>query len=704
MKDWSQFYEFKKFLKEQDVEKAFVEDPGTVLVSLYSFYHYFNADITRIEEALTGIICQEKSNLYISGVFTSLLDDDSVDFLSSMDEDYFKDVFLDNIEDKLHLLAQKLAHVIIKTPYMNNEEAIEIYTSLNKTLTDTNIFTCRILCGFELPIEKKIEIQGKVAGFTIKQNNIRFEIIFKDDIQEEIDDIENPKEYVESGELFLFDPSSICYFGDEKSLLTLISAKSLKQAFLDYGTKGLLDSNLRFFVSSKKIDPKIVNSIQNEADNFVYFNNGIIVTCDDYSIEKGKLTLKNYSIVNGGQTTNLIGRTDFKDDFPVICKVIKSKYDNIEQRVEFLSKVAEYSNTQKPINAKDLIANKKEQRLLKLQFEKCGIFLRVKRGEKIDKSIYKEAWQNASNDEIAQFIYSMVFQCPGSSKNSKSKLLETDRIYKMIFESDYQDGFFISLQYLKVAYSEWLKKLKKTESKSSIKYALAKNAFLILLAAYGLIYKSAINDELKKSLINENNLSNENSELKILIQQNDIGQTNIYRKDVIEKAKWNQFYALFELMFGHILIPAYNNFKKDYPTYAYSHFVKSDMYYLNFVLPQVVKSLKNEDLIKDLLIGTEEQKVIIDYEKVKEQKEQLFRPGLDQELIELRRKVYHESKKQIQAYEVISNRQLASVLKYLPKTTMDMSRLCGFKTVQIEKYGEQILQIIKKYTNVDDLV
>ena len=93
-------------------------------------------------------------------------------------------------------------------------------------------------------------------------------------------------------------------------------------------------------------------------------------------------------------------------------------------------------------------------------------------------------------------------------------------------------------------------------------------------------------------------------------------------------------------------------------------------------MPQTVKVLKDEKLIKDLLVGTEEQKIIIDYEKVKTEKEQLYRPGLGDELVELRRKVYHESKKQIQAYEVISNRQLALVLKYLPKTTMDMSRLC----------------------------
>jgi len=701
---WSKLDEFDLFLDKETETGDGISKSGMTVIALYAFYHYFNADVTKIEEVLSGLVIKDNTNLHVSGVFTSLLDEESVDFISMMSEDYYRGIFIEDVEGKLTTLAQKMAYVIVKTPFMDNEEAIEVYSALNCNLTDENYYTNRILCDFEVPVEEKIRVQRIVSDFAVKQKNIRFEILFRDDIQEEIDDIESPKEYVSYGELELYDDESFCFFGKERSFVSMISAKSLKKAFYEYGNKGLLDSNLRFFVSSKKIDPKIVNSIQNESENFCYYNNGIIITCDDYRITGTVLQLDNFSIVNGGQTTNLIGRTEFDDDFPVICKVIKSKYDDVEQKVEFLSKVAEASNTQKPINAKDLIANRKEQRLLKLQFERAGIFLRVKRGEKIDKSVYKANWQNASNDEIAQFVYSMVFQCPGASKNSKSKLLETERIYRVIFDSPYTDGFFVSLQHLKIAYSEWLKKLKKTEAKSSTKYALAKNALLMTLAAYGLVYKTVINDELRNSLLGENDISNNNANVKVLIQQNDIGQTNIFRKDFIDQSKWNKYYALFELLFGHILIPAYEKFKKANPTYAYSHFVKSDAHYYNFVVPQIAEIIMNESLIEDLLTGTEKQKVQIDYDRIKEEQATAYKPGLEQELIDLRRKVYHESNKQIQAYEVISNRQLASVMKFLPKNTMDLGRLCGMKSVQINQYGDMILSIIKKYTNIDDLV
>ncbi len=702
--EWKEIENFTNLLQKEEFSfENNQKKSGLIYAALYAFYHYFNADVTKLEDVFSGIIQNNKTDLSIDGIFTSLMDDESVDFISFLNENHYKECFASNVEAELKRMATEMAYVIVKTPYNDNEDAIDVYTSLNSKVTDDNYFTCRIICDFDVSIEEKIDLQRIVSSYAVKQDNFRFELLFDSDIREEIDDVENPKEYVPYGELELSSPDSICYFGTENSFLTMVNASSIKQLFYDYGNKGLFDSNLRFFISSKKIDPKIVNTIQNEPENFCYYNNGIIVTCDDYSIEGNLIKLQNFSVVNGGQTTNLIGRTDFEYDFPVICKVIKSKYAEATQKIEFLSNVAEASNTQKPINAKDLIANRKEQRLLKIQFARVGIFLRVKRGERIDKSIYKAAWQNASNDEIAQFIYSMVFQCPGSSKNSKSKLLETDKIYKQIFGTEYKDNFFLSIQFFKVAYSEWVKRLKKTEAKSSVKYALAKNSILLTMATYGLIYKATVNDELNKFLMSTGDISNNNSDLKLHLQINDIGQTSIFKESALKENKWNAYFAIFELLFGDILIPAYEKFKKSNPTYAYSHFVKSDTYYYNFVIPQIVKKLSEKVFISSVLIWTVQNKVEVDYKKYIEDQSSQYKPGLDQELIELRRKVYHESNKEIQAYEVISNRQLASVMRYLPKTLDEMSK-CGFKSAQLKQYGEQILSIIQKYTNVDDMV
>ena len=252
---WEQFDRFVEQLR-RDEEISVNNDPSILLTAFYAFYHYYNADDTKIEDVLSGIVTDAQGNLNILGIFNSLFDDESVDFISVMDEEYFKDIFIEDIEEKLNFLAQRMAYITVKTPYMNNEEAISLYTALNVSLSETNVFTNRILCSFELPAEQKFEVQRRVSNYAVKKQNIHFEILFRDDIQEEIDDIESPKEYVDTGELILFEPDSICFFGEEKSFLSMVSAKSLKRVFYDFGSKGLLDSNLRFFVSSKKYIPK----------------------------------------------------------------------------------------------------------------------------------------------------------------------------------------------------------------------------------------------------------------------------------------------------------------------------------------------------------------------------------------------------------------------------------------------------------------
>ena len=49
------------------------------------------------------------------------------------------------------------------------------------------------------------------------------------------------------------------------------------------------------------------------------------LTGDDFTIDGNTITIKNFSIINGGQTTKLIGETDFSTDFFVQCKIIKFK-------------------------------------------------------------------------------------------------------------------------------------------------------------------------------------------------------------------------------------------------------------------------------------------------------------------------------------------------------------------------------------------
>ncbi len=670
--------------------------------ALFMFYHYYNADVTKLDELnnqfcfLTGDIAD------IIAINNNYYEDNTIDFITVLPASIMMNLdkldFTKVYNDFLKKINEVVANVIVRNENSKNERILNKFDEFE--VDDNTQFNVIILCNYPVEVESKLWYQKGANDFVVKNNKIHFQILFEDDILEEVSDVESPKDSVPRGELTLFD-DTVSFFGKEKSFLCFISAKSLKDNYLLYSTHGLFASNLRYYVKSAKIDSQIINTINEEPENFCYFNNGIIITCDDYSIDNGKIKLINFSIVNGGQTTNLIGRTPFEKDFAVMCKIIKNMYANQLDKVDFLSKVAEASNTQKPIKAKDLIANRKEQRLLKIQFEQANMFLQVKRGEKIPKDIYGEPWQNAANDNVAQMIYSLVYQCPGSAKNSKSKLLEIERIYSKLFTPIYNSFMFVSLQHLKVGFNNWVKKLKKVEKYGSSKLGLGKNGDLLIVGITGLIYKLLSNEELFSKICSYKKfeLNNDNEDLKFLISQNDIGELPLFNSNLVNNIGKNTFFSFIELIFINILIPAYELFKKDYPTYSYGNFAKTDSYYYRYVVPATinfVKNAKNQINFADIFDFSKSSHVIIDRTSSFDE----YKPGLEEELKEYRTRT--SKNLGVPAYEIFKNNQMASIVRFKIRTVDELRNTAKLSAMQCDKYGEFICKIVAKYADISD--
>jgi len=686
------------FIREESLEPV-------KTAALYMFYHYFNADVTKLDE-LNNLFCFLTGDIGdIIAVNSNYYEENTIDFITVLPSNImtnlvglqFKDVF-SNFLDKI---SKDVANIICRNIDDRNERVIN---KLDEIDSDENtIYDITVLCNYSVSIENKLWYQKRACEYKGKNGRIRISILFEDDIEEEVRDVESPKDCVSKSVLELIDSKNISYFGKEKSFLCFISAESLRKNYYLYSTHGLFASNLRYYVKAAKIDSQITNTIINEPENFCYYNNGIIITCDNYSITGKKIELRNFSIVNGGQTTNLIGRSDFDNDFAVMCKVIKNKYDNIEEKIDFLSKVAEASNTQKPIKAKDLIANRIEQRMLKIQFERAGMFLQVKRGEKIPKDVYSQAWQNASNDQVAQMLYSVVYQMPGAAKNSKSKLLENEKIYNMIFKTEYESALFKSMQHMRVGFNNWVKKVKKEERHGSTKLGLAKNGDLYMIAIAGLIYKVLSGKGLSEKIFDYNlsEINSDNDELRFILSQNDIGSLKFLNSYLINNMGKKTLNDFFEHIFDDVLIPAYDKFKKKYPTYSYANFVKSDLYYYNFVLPTVVKYLSTRikkyeyldifDLSKSSNVNLSKKDSFNEY-----------KPGLEEELKEFRTRTYKSLG--INAYEVFKNAQMAYIIKYKPRTLEDLKKYANLSGYQIENFGQNICDIVGKYADITEFL
>lgn len=687
-----------------DLKEQF-NDAGKKL-ALFSFYHYMNGDITTLDDLPNYFCYKTPSSFVVSCMFISpLSEDNTLDFLCCAKQEYFESHNNDELMSRIEMLSSEIGKVVYND--INSDFRIQNlfdFVMSSENLDPNNCFyNVKILCDWEVDPILKIKLQRFVSGIEVKNRNLTFELLFLDDIQQEINDYESPQEYVSKGLLNIYGNATSCYIGEEGSFITLVSANSLKDLYFQYSTRGLFASNLRYFINSKSIDPKIADTIKNDSDNFAYYNNGIIVTCDDCLVRDNVMILSNFSIVNGGQTTNLIGRTQFEKDFPVVCKIIKNKYDNPIEKVEFLSKVAEASNTQKPIKAQDLIANRIEQRLLKIQFSECGIFLKVKRGEKINKMLYPEPWQNAENVEFAQALFSCIYQGPGSAKNSRSKLLSDEKIYDLLFKNQYSNAFLISLQHIKVQFSNWTKTVKKTESKISTKYGLSKYSDLLILGIIGLIQKVFTNSKLREEIRKKftTNSDYDNDDFKYLLRQNDIGKLPLLKMDLISSFSKKSLGNCFDFIFSKIVIPAFEVFKRRYPTYSYNQFNKSDKYYYNYVVPAVFNAIKHskDELVSNLgvffnLFADSSLEFKADTSLSEN------RPGLLEELKKYRNDI--SKRKDIPAYMVFKNVQLEYLVRYHPKSNEDLIAKCYFSQNQVFEFGHDIITIIKKYSDTSD--
>lgn len=86
-----------------------------------------------------------------------------------------------------------------------------------------------------------------------------------------------------------------------------VSSSSIIQLYNKHGGKGLFDLNIRRYIRNKLVDTGVNRTLDNDRKNFWFLNNGIIIACKDFFVDGNTVKLTDFSIVNGGQTTHLIG-------------------------------------------------------------------------------------------------------------------------------------------------------------------------------------------------------------------------------------------------------------------------------------------------------------------------------------------------------------------------------------------------------------
>ncbi len=221
-----------------------------------------------------------------------------------------------------------------------------------------------------------------------------------------------------------------------RSLIFTISGKTLANIFLTHKTR-IFQRNVRYFLvsrSKKTINAQIEKTASDPAKSksFWYYNNGITIICSKAEVPPNRqvVILDKMQIINGAQTTYAIVKSydenRLQDATKVLVKVIEST-DN-----DFMDDVTLYTNSQNPVNLRDLTSKDDIQTRIQSMFKVYKYFYERKRGElnalyptdEIKSKEFGAHWKSriVENERAAQAYLSMFLNKPAQAKSQKARI------------------------------------------------------------------------------------------------------------------------------------------------------------------------------------------------------------------------------------------------------------------------------------------
>ena len=150
---------------------------------------------------------------------------------------------------------------------------------------------------------------------------------------------------------------------EHESWLAAVPGKMLADIYDRWGTR-LLEQNVRVFLQARgNVNRGIRNTILHEPTMFFAYNNGITATAEEVTIKTADggmylHRLKNFQIVNGGQTTASIHRASRENaDLSQLYVQMKLSVINPERSEDIVPKISEFANSQNRVTAADFFAN-----------------------------------------------------------------------------------------------------------------------------------------------------------------------------------------------------------------------------------------------------------------------------------------------------------------------------------------------------------
>lgn len=203
--------------------------------------------------------------------------------------------------------------------------------------------------------------------------------------------------------------------------------------------KSVLYENVRSYLLRSKYNGNILSSLDIEPEKFFFYNNGLTIVAEDIitksvnSNKKLRLKIKNFQVLNGGQTLRTIHNFNRKNndnikklsEASVLVRVMKVTDD------DFKSRISEYTNSQNAISQIDLKSMRKEQIQLQNYLSSYNILYVRKAGEVGEDS--KEYKYIITLQQLGQILYA-IEGYPGQVSNKKKDIFT--KHYDRLFHSE----------------------------------------------------------------------------------------------------------------------------------------------------------------------------------------------------------------------------------------------------------------------------
>ncbi|MBF0098001.1 MAG: AIPR family protein [Magnetococcales bacterium] len=207
-------------------------------------------------------------------------------------------------------------------------------------------------------------------------------------------------------------------------------------ALIERHGERLLERNIRRYLGlqGNRVNEGIRATLQGEeSSNFYFYNNGITLICEKFSynaLQAGDYQVKveNLQIINGGQTCMTIFKTlkesALSPDAHVLVRLYQLSDDNDEQ----VRRITFATNSQNPVDLRDLRSNDDRQRRLQTDMEQLGYNYQRKRSDHSLKPT------DITSGVAAEAILSVWRQRPHQAKFFARE--HFGKLYDLVFTDD----------------------------------------------------------------------------------------------------------------------------------------------------------------------------------------------------------------------------------------------------------------------------